>query len=81
MLAVGGLIHSALQSPRPAGRRQLTCGPQPLPALSSFPFAPSRLGQPPLASFVGNPDAQACAKSLATTLTLPYLYPYPHPYP
>ena len=78
MLAVGGLMHPALQwrrkaagppSPRRRGTakasrtRQLTSGPQPLPALSRFPPAPSRLGQPPLASFVGHPDAQACIKS------------------
>ena len=30
---------------------------------SCFPPSPSRLGQPPLASFVGHPDAQACIKS------------------
>ena len=70
MLAVGGPIHSALQSRRPVGRRQLTSGPQPLPALSSFPFAPSRLGQPPLASFVGNPDAQASASLASASLAI-----------
>ena len=44
-------------------RPSAASGPQPLPALSRFPPAPSRLGQPPLASFVGHPDAQACIKS------------------
>ena len=35
----------------------------PLPGPSCLPPSPSRLGQPPLASFVGHPDAQACIKS------------------
>ena len=45
-----------MSSKRPSRRRQPTW-PQLLPP------SPSRLGQPPLASFVGHPDAQACIKS------------------
>ena len=57
--------HSGPQ-PLPALSRyrpSAASSPQPLSALSRFPRAPFRLGQPPLASFVGHPDAQACIKS------------------